>query len=213
MKLQEEGIFPRVDNLTLDVVSPLARDIVKRGLISNGTRILSLAAGRGGDEALFSTLGASVIFTNDVGNPFPFKDSSFKIVYTRSILHHFNNSTQKGILREVFRVLEPGGLLILQLKSKKDILYSSQKMAVGDGMFYFMAGDFNRNYLSMDELENRVRNSGLQILEIREHNEILYAETSESTLITSISVKPKAETTAIAFKREHLKTRQFLQSP
>ncbi len=47
-----------------------------------------------------------------------FRDGSFDLIYTEYVLQHMNPALAKGYIREMLRVLRPGGLLCFQLPSR-----------------------------------------------------------------------------------------------
>jgi ubiquinone/menaquinone biosynthesis C-methylase UbiE len=51
----------------------------------------------------------------------PFKDNTFDIVYSNGVLHHTENTDQT--LREVYRILKPGGQAVLMLYSRHSALF------------------------------------------------------------------------------------------
>lgn len=52
-------------------------------------------------------------FTIYDGSTIPFEDNYFDIVFVASVLHHINFEHHPGILKEIHRVLKPGGRLYL----------------------------------------------------------------------------------------------------
>ncbi len=129
-------------------VSPLAKMIISDNLIQKNQRILSLGSGIGIDEEYFvNNADVDVLGTDseediieqakireknrlkfiklDVTLPFAF-ETPFECVYTRNLLHYFNSAEQQFILEQISSVLIPGGLLVLQLKSKDDIFYTGK---------------------------------------------------------------------------------------
>ena len=139
----------------------------------------------------------------DAEKPFALADSSFDIVYVRLVLHYLSNTSQQNVLNEIQRVLKSGGIAIVQLKSKNDVLYKEgPKIDMGDGMFYFPTKKNSRNYLAIDELLDKLKASRLEPVEHSEHNEMLY--TYESTLVTAICIKPddKSENSKTSVIRE-----------
>jgi len=195
--------------------SSLAQSLVKRGLIRKGQNVLSLGFGKGDDELFFVEQGCAVVATDnhpkmlmhltekaegtpnllikdmDVSKRLAFNDEEFDIVYARLLLHYHSDSAQKAILSEIRRVLKQGGIAIIEMKSKDDIIYrgSTNKQDQGDGMFYFPDKDYSRNYLSIEELREKVRAADLEIVDEREYGETLYNDDFESALITMISRK------------------------
>ncbi len=106
-----------------------------------GKRILEIGSGAGAHSALFNKYGADVVsvdltpervvstalkhslvkggrgraYQADAEN-LPFCDEQFDIVYSNGVLHHSENT--ETCLSEVYRVLKPGGLVVLMLYSR-----------------------------------------------------------------------------------------------
>lgn len=202
------------DILSVEQSSPLAKSVIKEGYVTAGKKMLSLGSGNGNDEVFFAQHGCEVLATDnnskilkhledkarsitnlsvqalDVEKPFAFADSSFDIIYARLVLHYFSNTSQQHILDEIRRVLKPGGIAIIELKSKNDILYKKEtRNDIGDGMFYFPTKKYSRNHLTLDELIAKIKSNGLEPISYNEHNEKLYSDDYESALITALCVK------------------------
>lgn len=47
------------------------------------------------------------------GGKFPFEDNAFDKVFSSLVFHQLDTETKKGCLREIYRVLKPGGLLVV----------------------------------------------------------------------------------------------------
>jgi SAM-dependent methyltransferase len=47
--------------------------------------------------------------------PYPFTDGSAKQIYLKHVLEHFSMPDIRSILREVYRILEPGGIVHIRL--------------------------------------------------------------------------------------------------
>lgn len=47
------------------------------------------------------------------GANIPYADNSFSIVFTANVFHHINHKNHPGILKEIYRVLKPGGVFII----------------------------------------------------------------------------------------------------
>jgi SAM-dependent methyltransferase len=203
------------DVLSVQEPSYLARDMVSRGIITQGVNVLSLGSGRGNDELLFAESGASITATDnnsevleklsdrsrgienmkvlalDVEKPLSLPERLFDVVYVRLLLHYLGDVSQKGLLDEIYRVLKPGGTVIIQLKSKNDPLYKDQsKQSVGDGMFFFPKKGYSRNHLSADELKERMGLARLEISDMKEGPERLFNDDYDSMLLTAICRKP-----------------------
>lgn len=107
----------------------LARYLVERFDLRPGTRLLDVGCGRGeflrgflrcglsGDGVDQSSIARDLcptpaeIRTADLETePLPFDDADFDVVFSKSVIEHFYYPER--LVREMFRVLKPGGLLI-----------------------------------------------------------------------------------------------------
>jgi SAM-dependent methyltransferase len=59
-----------------------------------------------------SNLSQVTVTTNDIAPPLPFDAESFDLVHAISLFTHLNADAQRQWIREVHRVLRPGGLLL-----------------------------------------------------------------------------------------------------
>jgi ubiquinone/menaquinone biosynthesis C-methylase UbiE len=207
------------DILSTEQPSPLAKSMIEKGYVAAGKNVLSLGSGNGNDELFFAQYGCEVLATDnnteiithlerkaqgvknlsvqklDADKPFAVKDSSVDVVYVRLLLHYLSNTSQQMMLNEINRVLKPGGVAIIQAKSKNDVLYRrGAKVDIGDGMFYFSDIKFSRNHIALSELRAKAEASGLKSIDNSEYNETLYGDNYESTLVTTICIKPESDT-------------------
>jgi len=106
----------------------LARYLVERYGLSNGKKILDLGCGRGEflrgfircgldgygvDESLIaiSICPEAEILQSDLENePLPYKDNSFDVIFSKSVLEHFYYPEK--LVLEIYRILNRGGLAI-----------------------------------------------------------------------------------------------------
>jgi ubiquinone/menaquinone biosynthesis C-methylase UbiE len=90
----------------------------------NGARVtdIDLAAGhlRLAEEN-FHLRGLSGRFIHHDAESLPFEDHSFDLVYSNGVLHHTPNTT--AVVREIHRVLRPGGRAIVMLYAENSLYY------------------------------------------------------------------------------------------
>lgn len=79
--------------------------------------MLEVAAGAAEERHL-----SNIIFRHGYAEKLPFEDASFEVVINRYSAHHWYDVGQA--LREVNRVLKPGGALIIMDIMLQDILYA-----------------------------------------------------------------------------------------
>jgi SAM-dependent methyltransferase len=70
---------------------------------------------------------AVVFRLGDMAAPLPFAAASFAAVMSNVALHSFSDQVLRQVLREVERVVQPGGLLLLHLNSLADMPYRAQR--------------------------------------------------------------------------------------
>lgn len=138
-------------------------------------RILELGCGRGDDAVAFAQAGHEVIATDFVpaviaakrarhpnlefremriDAPYPYPDASFDAVYAHLTLHYYRDDVTRSILREIHRVLRPGGWVLFACKSPQDPAWG-QGVEMEPDMFdldgkvrHFFSDDYARNLLA-----------------------------------------------------------------
>jgi SAM-dependent methyltransferase len=126
--------------------SLFSKRIVSEELLPQGSSILSLGSGPGLDEVYFAEHGYQVTASDfsknsvnhiqglarkgglsnldaillDLTQPFPFEDSSLDAVYAHMCLHYFSNQEMETLLKEISRVLRPGGFFLMLTRSVED---------------------------------------------------------------------------------------------
>lgn len=69
----------------------------------------------------FRLYGSDGAFMISDGEQLPFRDGSFDVVYSNGVLHHTPDT--EGAIREVHRVLRPGGVAIVMLYHRNSLNY------------------------------------------------------------------------------------------
>lgn len=129
--------------------------------------------------------GRLTFMKHDVTLPFPFA-RSFDCVYSRNLLHYFNTSQQQQLLSQIYKLLNPKGLFVFQLKAKADHFYVDpdiERVRQSDGMIYFPGMGYSRNHLDEDEVEELLSAGKFIIEELFITTEYLYKDSHKSTLI------------------------------
>jgi SAM-dependent methyltransferase len=127
---EEDKPFTRYPDL-------LARYLVKRYKLSVGKKMLDLGCGRGDFLRGFlrcgingygvdrSKIAKSIcpeakITLSDLGNEsLPYKDNSFDLVFSKSVLEHFYYPEE--LVQEIYRILKPNGLVITMVPDWESI--------------------------------------------------------------------------------------------
>lgn len=199
--------------------SNLSKDLVQKGLIKKGQVLLSLGSGTGDDEIFFSGMAKIVIASDidgeilkalkeksigatnfyalyvDAVDRLPFCNNLFDLVYMRLLFHYFPDTVQNTLLGEIYRILKPGGLVVIQSIAKKQ--YTGKEATdKGGGMFEYLEVSkknnkpYIRNLVAEDDLKAKLRSANFRLTEkIKETKERLYADDHDSILLTAIGKK------------------------
>ncbi len=90
----------------------------------------------------------------------PFEPGSFAMVISPSTFDHFRNPSDLGrCLRELWRVLEPGGRLIITLDNRQNVFDPFLRLAIALGLVPFFIG---RSY-SVHELRDELQRAGFVV--------------------------------------------------
>jgi SAM-dependent methyltransferase len=132
------------DELPTGGGAPSAFAVTCLELLPPLSRILELGCGAGNDAAAFAAAGHTVIATDFATNaiatnrarlaatpnlafeemriekPYPYPDAAFDAVYAHLTLHYYRHDITCSILKEIRRVLRPGGRLMFACKSPGD---------------------------------------------------------------------------------------------
>ena len=195
--------------------SLLAAEMIQKGILTKGQKILSLGSGSGADEIYFAENEMEVVATDknseiikslrrsskgvsnikvevvDFEKYLPYLNNSFDAVYFRLGLHYLGDSIQGRLLLEINRILKKGGKVIIQTKSVNDVFFVEGDTYLGiDGMYFFKNKGYSRNHSSGGKLIKLIQKNGFKILrDITEGKEKLYQDNHESTVLTIVAQK------------------------
>jgi SAM-dependent methyltransferase len=160
--------------------------------------LLELGCGTGTDAATFAQAGHTVVATDFVpavitaareryaalpnlsfqemriDEPFPFPGGSFDAVYAHLTLHYYLDAQTRDIIREIHRVLAPGGRIMFACKSPADPAWGKGTELEPD-MFDFHGKV--RHFFSADYARSLLE-PGFAAIDIREHRGKLYRQPS-----------------------------------
>lgn len=108
------GILGEIDHV-LDIGA--GRGISSYAFSKSGNQVVALEpdpsalVGAGAIQTLNARLERSIEIVQDWGESLPFDDHRFDLVYGRAVFHHARNIAE--FCEEAYRVLKPGGLLLL----------------------------------------------------------------------------------------------------
>jgi SAM-dependent methyltransferase len=109
-------------------------------------------------DARFSASGA-VFVAADVRR-LPFADASFAVITSPSSLDHFPDTADLQVsLKELFRVLEPGGRLVITIDNRRNILWPLLRLAHALGFVPFYIGP---GY-TVDEFVRELEKAGFEV--------------------------------------------------
>ncbi len=80
----------------------------------------------------------------DMREGLPFQDDSARIVISDLSLHYFSKADTEMIIREISRVLEPGGFLICRINSTNDVNHGAGQGEMLEENFYNYEGNLKR---------------------------------------------------------------------
>jgi ubiquinone/menaquinone biosynthesis C-methylase UbiE len=100
----------------------------------------------------------------------PFRDASFEVVFCKGALHHTRD--HGGFLRNCFRILRPGGVLVLSEPCNDNPLIFAARWALYRLSSKFHPGD--RGFRTR-ELARMVRDAGFEIAALRKFGALAYA--------------------------------------
>lgn len=152
-----------------------ATEVIK--YFPKNAKVLELGAGQGQDSRFFAENGFMITSTDisqtalsenkekltqklknlveilavDMTKKLPFGDEVFDVVYAHLSIHYFDTRTTKEVMREIYRVLKPDGLVIMLNNSVTDPEYRQGKQIEED---YFFIEDKNKRYFSPKSIKN-----------------------------------------------------------
>jgi glycosyltransferase involved in cell wall biosynthesis/ubiquinone/menaquinone biosynthesis C-methylase UbiE len=136
--------FQEVERYRYDVYAPWMPRVMEFA-DHRGEQVLEIGGGMGTDLSQFASNGAIITdvdlsgghlqiaqenfrvrgltgrFMHHDAETLPFEDNSFDLVYSNGVLHHTPNTARA--VREVFRVLKPGGRAIVMMYAENSLQY------------------------------------------------------------------------------------------
>ncbi len=176
--LEKEKLFPRNSKIC-DLGGGTGADaifFIQQGhsvtLVDISDLALKVATKKAQEKDLSGSLETLQVDLNTRAIPLP--DNSFDRVFSRMALHYFDVATTTGIFGEVYRILKPGGVAYLTLKSPADV--EDMKVATGEfsqrdpGVFVSKDGQIKSRF-SIDQLKAMLSEAGVVNFEVHEHVE------------------------------------------
>ena len=163
--LAERG---RSDAILLDIDCGTGRTIRQIATAHPALRLfgvdLSLHYLQVAREALAGLPRVSLAVEN--GESLPFKDGSFDVVTSVYLFHELPHEARRRVVAEAYRVLRPGGLLIIEDSIQ---VTESEKLAFFMGKF---ADDYHEPYYQeylQDNFDEALREVGFQVQSVEAH--------------------------------------------
>lgn len=103
-------------------------------------------------------------FCCDIAKPLPFSDGTIDVIIADLVLHYFNNQTMKEIVKELDRILDKDGYLIMRVNSSNDNYTKPGKDKEIEEEFYF-DGDIYKKYYNEEELRKLFKNFTIYYIE------------------------------------------------
>lgn len=141
------------------------------------SKVLELGAGAGQDGLWLESQGFSVVMSDgdsglfdslkkkstagsrpvqfDLTKQFPFSDNAFDVVYAQLVLHYFEDKEMLEIMKEIERVLSPGGVLACMVNTIEDPEY---KELAKDKSGIIKTDKLLKRYFSVESLKPFVTN-------------------------------------------------------
>jgi 2-polyprenyl-3-methyl-5-hydroxy-6-metoxy-1,4-benzoquinol methylase len=97
-------------------------------------------------------------------------DASFDVVWNGGVIEHFDDTRKVKLIREMWRILQPGGVLFIQAPSRLDlpfVLYKSISERLGSWPYGF------EDDLTQNRLKYLCRQAGLQTAKIFSYNPVV----------------------------------------
>ncbi len=134
-KERHDGYHALIDELELDLVMPFARgaDVLEVGcgtglLLGPVSKVAKSAKGIDISPGMLKQARARDLDVYEgTAEKLPFEDESFDLVYSFKVLAHVQGI--RDALREVMRVLRPGGHAVLEFYNKQSVRYVAKRLA------------------------------------------------------------------------------------
>lgn len=109
-------------------------------------------------------------------NKLPFSDNSIDEIYARHLIEHFTRLEWQAVKKDWYRVLKPGGLLIIEcpdiercvkrfLDNSEGRRWSYWIMTIYGGQDLFGPGHVHKNGFNLEKLSSDLEEEGFKVLE------------------------------------------------
>lgn len=120
-------------------------------LVERGYRVLAADYSRSALRSIQKHIGCKTEYV-DMNDAFPFADGQFRVIVADMSLHYFSDAKTIHVMREIQRILVPGGVLLARVSSINDTVYGA-----GSGRelepSYYDHGGYAQRYLNEQDVE------------------------------------------------------------
>lgn len=141
----------------------------------------------------------------DVSKPMPYQDNTFDFVYARLVLHYLDRAQLAAALKEIHRVLKPGGIFFVVARNNKEWELTKPEFIISydkesNITTYYEQWEKKiirkRQFLSEEQLQEALTGNGFKIKTCKSYKEFLYTDYER----TIKSKKPNSLTEIVATK-------------
>jgi 2-polyprenyl-3-methyl-5-hydroxy-6-metoxy-1,4-benzoquinol methylase len=118
----------------------------------------------------FAAIGLAAGYCRQNGLSMGFKDGAFDVVWNGGVIEHFSDDGKIALIREMWRVTRPGGLLLIAVPNARDLPFIlGKKLAQWRGKWIFGYED------DLNEARFRAlaRAAGVGAMEFHAHNPVV----------------------------------------
>lgn len=141
------------------------------------------------EKAIHSLKGSvSFIKMGNLDRLDEFKDHSFDIVYSKEALLHVPHESKQLYFEEIYRVLKPGGKIIIMdwMHREPDYTANTKKMMEMDGINFYLVRPF--------EYENILKKAGFKQIELRDTT-LHHVQLSQQNIDSILTMVEKIQNT------------------
>jgi 2-polyprenyl-3-methyl-5-hydroxy-6-metoxy-1,4-benzoquinol methylase len=118
----------------------------------------------------FARLSLVADYCRQNGLQMGFRDGAFDVVWNGGVIEHFSDEGKVSLIREMWRVTKPGGLLLIAVPNARDLPFIvGKKLAQWRGKWIFGYEDD----LNEHRFRALARAAGIHAMEFRAHNPIV----------------------------------------
>jgi SAM-dependent methyltransferase len=118
--------------------------IDSRYLTTNGFQVIAVDHSGEALKITGATAPLAHLGQVDIIGGLPFSRESFQVIIANLSLHYFQWSQTQNIVKDVFRCLRPGGVLLARFNSKKDVNYGATGGEEIEPGYFFVNGILKR---------------------------------------------------------------------